>query len=86
MDRTAIRVVVFKDGAKFVAQALEVDVAAQGETPEEASRRLDIALEAEARDAKAAGRELFDVIGPAPETMRVLYENQVVGREEKLVA
>ena len=75
MDRTTVRIIVFKNGEKFVAQALEVDIAAQGETPEEASRRLDVALKAEAREAKAAGRELFDMIGPAPEMMRVLYEN-----------
>lgn len=85
MDSTAIRVVVFKDGDHYVAQALEVDVAAQGFTPEEAPRRLGVALDAEARDAQAEGRDLFD-IGPAPETMRILYENQVVRREEKLVA
>lgn len=85
MDSTAIRVVVFKDGDHYVAQALEVDVAAQGFTPEEASRRRGVALDAEARDAQAEGRDLFD-IGPAPETMRILYENQVVRREEKLVA
>jgi hypothetical protein len=85
MDSTAVRVVVFKDGDHYVAQALEVDIAAQGASPEEASRRLGVVLDAEAREAKAEGRDLFD-IGPAPETMRVLYENQVVSREEKLVA
>jgi len=84
MDRT-IRVVVFRDGDRYIAQALEVDIAAQGPSPEEASRRLETALSAEAREAEAEGRDLFD-IGPAPETIRVLYEDRVVRREEKLVA
>ncbi|RWC13942.1 MAG: hypothetical protein E5W53_05330 [Mesorhizobium sp.] len=85
MDKTAIRLVVFKDGDHYIAQALEVDIAAQGDTPEEASRRLGIALNAEARDAKAEGRNLLD-LGPAPETVRVLYEDRVVSREQKMVA
>jgi hypothetical protein len=85
MGSTAIRVIVFKDGDLYIAQALEVDIAAQGPSPEEASRRLGVALDAEAREAEKAGRDWFE-IGPAPEAMRVLYENRVVSREEKKVA
>lgn len=85
MNAHTIRVVVFEDGDHFIAQALEVDVAAQGRTADEASRRLEAALAAENRDAQSVGRTIFD-IGPAPDAIRVLYEDKVVSREEKLVA
>ncbi len=76
----AIRVVVFKDGDLFVAQALEVDVAAQGKTAEEASARLNCVLRTEAREMADEGRSLFD-IGPAPAPFHALYNNSTVSRE-----
>lgn len=76
----AIRVVVFKDGDLFIAQALEVDVAAQGQTAEEATTRLQRALRTEAREMASAGRSLFD-IGPAPVPFHALYDNRTVSRE-----
>jgi len=85
MNKRTIRVVIFREAEFFVAQALEVDISAQGRTPEEASRRLGLALNAEQREAEAEGRDLFE-IGPAPESFRVLFEDRVVSREEKLVA
>lgn len=82
-ERT-IRVVGTKDGEIFFVQALEVDVAAQGRTKEEAIRRLQVALNAEEREAKAEGKDLFD-IGPAPKAFHDLYDDHPDFRE-KLVA
>lgn len=82
---TTVRVVTFKEGNLFVAQALEVDVCAQGSTADEANRRLLATIRIEEREAIAAGRNLFD-IGPAPHPFHVLYENACVTRSQARVA
>lgn len=66
-----IRVIVLKDDGLYFAQCLEVDVAAQGATPEEAIARLKNVLNAEAEELRNKGRSLKD-IGPAPEPYRAL--------------
>lgn len=80
-----VRVVTFKEGDVFVAQALDVDVAAQGRTLEEANRRLMVVMRAEEEAAKANGRSLLD-IGPAPHPFHVLYANDGGVRSETQVA
>ena len=75
-----IRVVIFPDGDMFIAQALEVDIAAQGRTPDEARRRLVLAVNSEQSDADKEGKNLFD-IGPAPASVQALYEETTVLRE-----
>lgn len=79
------RVVGIKDGDVFVAQALEIDVSAQGRTFDEALERLKTALVAEENEAAACGRDVHDVIGPAPKSFHDLYEDDPKYRE-KLVA
>lgn len=79
MNQT-IRIVLFEDGGHFVAQALEVDVAAQGRTVEEARARLHVALCAEADEMALEGRNLLD-LGPAPAPFHALYDNRAVCRE-----
>jgi len=81
MKPNSVRVVVFRDGDLFVAQGLELDLAAQGKTQEEALERLRVVFRAEAREAAEQGRDLSH-IGPAPAPFRALFENQVVSREE----
>ncbi|MGR9312144.1 type II toxin-antitoxin system HicB family antitoxin [Rhizobium leguminosarum] len=74
-----IRVIVLQDDGVFVAQCLEVDIAAQGKTAEEAMARLKLAFNAEVREAKESGRSLMD-IGPAPEAFAMMYGSKVVER------
>lgn len=74
-----IRVVVLKDENVFVAQCLEVDVAAQGPTAKDAVANLRCALNAESREAIKAGKTLAD-IGPAPEAFHKIYDHDVVDR------
>lgn len=74
-----IRVVVLKDDDIYVAQCLEVDVAAQGATPEQAMQRLKVALCAEEEEARQSGKSLDD-IGPAPDAFRAVYDGDVVDR------
>lgn len=75
-----IRTVIFPDGDRFVAQALEIDIAAQGSSTDEAYRRLMLAVNAEQQDADHEGRDLFD-IGPAPASFHALFDDQNVRRE-----
>ena len=79
------RVVGLKDGDVFVAQVLEVDVSAQGRSFDEALERLKLALNAEGREAEASGRDIYDLLGPAPKMFHDLYEDHSQLRE-KLVA
>jgi hypothetical protein len=72
--------VIFPDGDMFVAQALEVDIAAQGRSTDEACRRLRLAVNAEQVEADQAGRDMFD-IGPAPASFHALYDDQNVHRD-----
>lgn len=79
------RVVGTKDGDIFVAQALEVDVCAQGSSFEEALDRLRIALHAEEMEARSAGKSLNEVVDPAPKMFHDLY-NDHPRYHQKLVA
>lgn len=84
MSGRTIRVVGVKDGDLYFVQALEVDIAAQGRTLDEAAERIRVALNAELREADASGRDLFD-LGPAPKSFHDLYDDDPIYRE-KLVA
>lgn len=79
------RVVGIKDGDVFVVQALELDVSAQGRSFDEALERLKLALAAEEKEAVASGRDVNEVVGPAPKMFHDLYEDRPQYRE-KLVA
>ena len=80
-----LRVVVFKDGDLFVAQCLEIDIAAQGATEAEAAMRLNAVFAAEIAAAKEAGRSVED-IGPAPDAFHSAYNINVVSRIELAAA
>lgn len=76
-----IRVILFQEGDLFIAQGLELDICAQGKTPEEAKKRFSIALRAETHEAASAGISLFEAIEPAPAFFHSLYESGNVGRD-----
>jgi hypothetical protein len=75
-----LRVLVLKDENQFVAQALEIDIAAQGPSEEEALRRLNAVLKAEQAEAKNRGKAITD-IGPAPAKFHHLFEADIVSRK-----
>lgn len=79
------RVVGLKDGDLFVAQMLELDVAAQGRSFDEALDRLKTAFAAEKKEAEASGLDILDVVGPAPKAFHDLYDDRPQHRD-KLVA
>lgn len=76
-----IRIIVFKEGEIYIAQALEVDIAAQARTSDDAIERLAVLVRAEAQEAKDAGRDLFE-IGPAPASVQAFYDGQDVRRDQ----
>ncbi|MDQ0507438.1 hypothetical protein [Xanthobacter agilis] len=78
---STIRVIVFKEGDLFVAQALEVDIAAQGRTADDAILKLSALVRLEDHEAKEAGGSVFD-IGPAPATVQAFYDDLEVRRDQ----
>ena len=75
------RVIVLRDGDVFVAQCLEVDIAAQGKTESEAKSRLRAVFHAEMEALKEKGADISS-IGPAPDSFQALYDADVVERTE----
>jgi hypothetical protein len=57
-----LRIVVFKDGDTYVAQALEHDICTQAPDMKSLRRRMDALVDAE----RASGKAAFDSIAPAP--------------------
>lgn len=87
MART-LHIIIFKDGDHFVASGVELDVFAQGKTKEEAAHRLETVLNAEMEEARASGRDLFD-LGAAPEAVQSLFReasSEILAQEQRLVA
>jgi hypothetical protein len=80
-----LRVVVFKDAGMFVAQCLEIDIAAQGSTEAEAAMRLNAVFKAEVAEAKQKGIDIEE-IGPAPAEFHAAYSIDVVSRTELFAA
>jgi hypothetical protein len=76
-----LRVIVLKDGDRFVAQCLEIDIASQGVSEADALAKLKLLFRAEADAAREKGTNLSD-IGPAPERFHAIYGADVVGRSE----
>jgi hypothetical protein len=80
------RVIVLKDGDRFVAQCLEIDISSQGLSEADVLAKLKLLFRAEADVAREKGCNLAD-IGPAPERFHAIYGAEVVGRSEfKMVA
>ncbi len=76
-----LRVLVLKDGGTFVAQCLEIDIAAQGKSEAEALENLRVAFKGESELALAEGRVLED-IGPAPQGFHAVFASDHVSRDK----
>jgi len=61
-----IRAIVFLDSGQWVAQCIEVDVAAQGSNLDEAVQRLEAVLLSEAEFTQQRHGQAFAGIDPAP--------------------
>lgn len=77
MDRgTQIRVVVFRDGASWVAQCLEYDIGAQAADLDDLSARLQLALTVEHRTSVELHGTPFAGIAAAPEYFHEMWEKR----------
>lgn len=69
-----IRAIVFQDAGQWVAQCIEVDVAAQGGNVDEAVERLEAVLNSEARYTEKKFGKPFAGIDPAPARFQEMWE------------
>lgn len=75
-----LRVLVVKDGDTFVAQCLEVDIAAQGTSEADAMNKLRTAFRCESELAESQGKSVFD-LGPAPQHFHTFFGADIVSRD-----
>jgi hypothetical protein len=81
-----LRVLVLRDGNLFFAQCLEINIAAQGASEDEAINNLHVAFRCETEQAQQRGTDLAD-LGPAPAAYQAMSDANIVGRTElQLVA
>lgn len=76
MDTQSLRVAVFAEGDTWLAQALELDVCAQGASPDEVKERIVDTLDCELSLASEAGENPFETIGPAPQQFFAMWEQR----------
>lgn len=70
-----IRAIVFQDSGQWVVQCIEIDVAAQGASVDEAVERLEAALAYEAKYTREKFGKSFQGIDPAPAHFQKMWEN-----------
>lgn len=74
-----IRMVVFPDDNAWVAQCLEYDIGAQGDSVEEVTARFEAALMANILESIKRTGEPFGGIDPAPEYFNDKWNSRVDG-------
>lgn len=80
-----LRYIVFADSGFWIAQGLEADICAQGNSVQEACARFEATARAEAQEASEEGRSFFD-IGPGPDRFFTLWNQCDDGRRQLNVA
>ena len=83
---TALRVILFLDSNAWVAQGLELDIAAQGKDIAETKACFMATFSAEYDYCKSQGKEMRELIGPAPSKFeawfgKALHSETVTVRE-----
>ena len=71
-----IRVVVYSEGDAWVAQALELDICAQGANPDEARDHFLDTLDCELNIALQEGEDPAVTIGPAPSQFFAMWDQR----------
>jgi hypothetical protein len=75
MDTIKLNVVVFEDGDLWVAQGIEVDIAARADKASKLPRAFERALVANLATNHALGRDGISRIPPAPQRYRELFDH-----------
>lgn len=71
-----IRAIVFQDAGQWIAQCIEVDVAAQGGTVDEAVERLESLIASEADYTQKRFGKAFAGIAPAPARFEAMWQGR----------
>lgn len=71
-----IRVVVYPEADAWIAQALELDICAQGSTPDEVRESFLDTLDCELSMAADAGEDPSVSIGPAPSQFFAMWDQR----------
>jgi len=73
METGILRIVAFKDGTKWAAQCLEVDVCVQADDFETLKSRMSLALRLYREESINRTGVAFQGIGPAPQMFQDLW-------------
>lgn len=71
-NQTPLRIVLFKEDEKFIAQCVDFDICTQADNIETLKDRMDCLIETELKDALASGL----VIDPAPKRFHKMWDQQ----------
>lgn len=74
--KEVIRAIVYREGSEWVAQCLEVDIAAQAPDLKQLQERLEATLVLEAQQSKGPDGRPFKGIDPAPEHFQKMWETR----------
>ena len=70
----SLRVLTFKEGDAWIAQALEHDICVQAPDEDELKRRFELVFQAELRDSEERGDEMpLGALPPAPARFREIW-------------
>lgn len=75
-DAFKIRVITCKDGDNWVAQCLEYDIGAQGDSIEDVTAKFQMALIANLQESVEKSGVPFEGIEPAPQYFEKLWANR----------
>lgn len=75
-DNDTLRVVVFQDGDKWVAQCLEYDIGAQADDTDTLQTLFEVVLKAEFAESMARHGEPFAGIPKAPERFERMWDKR----------
>lgn len=75
-EEHALRVVVFREEGQWVAQGVELDVAAQGQTLDDLFSRFELTLRLDLDECVKRGVDPIEQIGPAPAYYGEMWERR----------
>lgn len=71
-----LRVVIFSEEGKWIAQCLEYDIGAQADTLDDLITFLELTVKHEMRESEVRNGEPFAGIPPAPERFHKMWERR----------
>lgn len=85
MPQTKIRVIIFPEADKWVAQCLEHDICVQADSVEELEPRIQMAVMMDFEESLKVHHEAFKGIPPAPAYYQTMWERKATGLRGEFV-